>query len=415
MIDPRLLESIRNPAAGLSNIGAMYAKGVEMKQNKEKMDMEREKLDTAQAAHKMAIFQKKANFAGRSSVSLSEITDPEERLAEQKRIAGTDMGKAFGFNFTERALSDNELGTLLQQSDEGLEWATLSAKGKKGIDSESGTILNAKGDVLGTGFRSGTSGVAYIDDPKSKSGFSRIPENSRFVKGESEGVLEASKDPYTKGDAKAQQKTRESIMEHSLEAERSMPTLNRINNILDDPNWEQGTFAEVGANLGNLAQRMGIPIPDEWTPDEAYIVMGAAAQQVINNMGQIKGNLNREEVKIAVDASMGITNPKQAARVKIKAAREIAIRDQERQIEMEKHPKDLSGFKAKWLDRNKNKQIIKRRPDGKGGVTVHFYSEAKANARKYFETNAKSNGLTGQDYLDSVREGMENFHKEWAK
>ena len=44
-IDPATLESIRNPLAGLSNIGAMYAKGVEMKQNRELMEMKQSKMD----------------------------------------------------------------------------------------------------------------------------------------------------------------------------------------------------------------------------------------------------------------------------------------------------------------------------------------------------------------------------------
>jgi len=36
-ISPQTLEGIRNPLSGLSNIGAMYAKGVEMKETKEKL------------------------------------------------------------------------------------------------------------------------------------------------------------------------------------------------------------------------------------------------------------------------------------------------------------------------------------------------------------------------------------------
>lgn len=74
-IDPRTLEGIRNPLAGLSNIGAMYAKGVEMKQQRESLDMEKQIAGLKINAMELEAKKDEVSFMGDSALSLKAFYD----------------------------------------------------------------------------------------------------------------------------------------------------------------------------------------------------------------------------------------------------------------------------------------------------------------------------------------------------
>ena len=96
MIDPRTLEAIRNPMAGLSNIGAMYAKGVEMKGRREDREMRRDAMvlaeDRASRAETMAqdkwTEQKRVNLLNKQLTEAQIGKAEMDSMHDQSRVMG---------------------------------------------------------------------------------------------------------------------------------------------------------------------------------------------------------------------------------------------------------------------------------------------------------------------------------------
>jgi len=277
-IDPRSLEAIRNPLAGLSNIGQMYAQGVEMKGRREDRDFRKSQAlrseNQANAAAAMAqekwTEEKKMNLL-QSQLTKSNIEKAEmQTMYDQSRVMSAATSQIIEDIKANPALAQdpNAYSQYIQESTKDL--PDSIAKKIMNVPIDQIERINRRSKRMGEALNDKVSSPNYetISVQNKKTGNidtyrKNDPRVDKLIGGGTH-IKYFPSTKGTKGDSNLQKKTRGKLEDRALFAADLQDSIGKVTRLFESGGKEKLTYGDRAYDyLAENAEKLGIDITDK--------------------------------------------------------------------------------------------------------------------------------------------------------